>query len=118
MSQPSQGFHMPVVDPPIPKKPAEGFRVELGVVPGAGNAADVDHSLHTIGPQQPDEFIERPRGMAHGENSGASFSRTIHFILIQSAIDSHRTRKLQFMIWRFRMEHSLLSIIILSDSQT
>jgi hypothetical protein len=69
---------MPVVDPPIPKKPTERFRVELGVVPGAGNAADIDHSLYPIGPQQPDEFIERPGGMAYRENPGASFSRSIH----------------------------------------
>ena len=64
----AQGFHMTIPDAPAAQEPAEGFTVELGVVPGSGNGSDVHQPLHAMGPEQPQEILEGAGGMADGEN--------------------------------------------------
>ena len=73
---------MKIVDVSIAEKLAQGFAVELRVVPGTGNGADIHQPLHPIRPQQLDKFIEAPVGMAHGEN----YRLPIHAFLLFIAI--------------------------------
>jgi hypothetical protein len=47
---------------------SKDFAVELGRVPGAWNAADVNQALDAMRFQQMNEIREGSRGMAHGEN--------------------------------------------------
>jgi hypothetical protein len=82
----AQGLHMTVPDAPVAEEPAEGFTVELRVLPGARNGPDVHQPLHTMSPEQPQEILERAGGMAHGENGaeGGGLSAEGKFLLTLS----------------------------------
>src|SRR5204863_52819 len=42
--------------------------IELWIVAGPGNREHVDQAGHAVRLQQFDQFVDRPRGMAHGQN--------------------------------------------------
>ena len=79
MPQPAQSFHVSVVDVPVAEKWTQRFAVELRIMPGTGNGADVYDSQHTIGFQDLHKFFEGPGGMAHSENHGGRLSGLILF---------------------------------------
>ena len=68
MAQATQFFQMDVADASGAEMASQGFAIELGIVAGARNAADVYDALHAVRLQKLDEFLERPSGMADGED--------------------------------------------------
>ena len=73
MPQTPQGLHVSVVDPPVAEKSAERYAIELGIVPGTGNAPYIHQSLDAISFQQLHKFIQGPRRMAHSEDDWDGF---------------------------------------------
>ena len=59
MSQPAQGLHVPVGNPSAAEPDGQRVAVELRVVTGTRNRADVDQLLDVVGFQNVDEFVER-----------------------------------------------------------
>ncbi len=49
----------------------EGFLIELWVMPGAWNGANVDDGRGAMRFHESDEIIERPGGMANGQHQRA-----------------------------------------------
>jgi hypothetical protein len=67
--KPAEGLHVPVADAPVSEKYAQCFAVELRIVPGMGNRADIDKPANTVPLQQMDKLIYTLGRMAHGENN-------------------------------------------------
>jgi len=67
---------VPVADAPVSENYAECFAVELRIVPGTGNRADIYKSANIVYLQQMDKLIGAPGRMAHGENNERRFRRS------------------------------------------
>jgi len=64
---------MAVPETPVAQKPAPGLAVKSGVVPGAGDGADIHQPLHPVGSEQLQEILQGAGGVTHGENNSAEF---------------------------------------------
>lgn len=67
--QPAQFLQVDVFDAICRQGLLQGALLVLGVIARARHGADVDQPCHAIFVQQPEEFLDRPRGMPDGENS-------------------------------------------------
>lgn len=77
MPQAPERTHVQVANPGLPERVRECVAIELRVVPGARNGADVDDPLDAVRLQKRNEIVQRSVGVPDGENGDAQalFSR-------------------------------------------
>jgi hypothetical protein len=68
MTQSTQLFQVHVSNPGFAQRRTECLAIELRIVAGARDRADVYHSLDAVRLEQCDEFFQGTRGVADGEN--------------------------------------------------
>lgn len=68
MAEAAEPFEMDVGDFVFGKGCSEGVVIELRIVAGFWNGADIEELRDTVGLEQREEFAERARGVADGEN--------------------------------------------------
>jgi len=66
LSQPAQPWQVAIREPGIAQGLGQRLRIELGIVAGSGNGADIDEMTDLMGTQQTDEFIDRSGRVADG----------------------------------------------------
>src|SRR5947209_2994959 len=69
VAQAAQGLHESVVEAPMVQGLAEGFAIELRVVPRARNPTHIDQSFDTVRPQERYQLLKAPRRMPHRKNN-------------------------------------------------
>ena len=79
----AKALQVHIVQPGGTQAGSKHVAIELGSVPGAWNAADVDQALDAMRLQQMNEIRKRSRGMAHGENGSLArrMGRSCAFVL-------------------------------------
>ena len=73
VAQAAEFFQMRIRNAELLQRRAERFAIELRIVPGAGNRANIHYTFDAIRSQQVSEFVERPRGMPDGEDESFLF---------------------------------------------
>ena len=64
MAEPSQSWHVHIVDAVCPQAIGERFTVKLGIVSGARDRTHIDNLADLMSPQQMDKVLQGARGMA------------------------------------------------------
>ncbi len=82
-AQSPQGFHSAIGDTPVSQEAAQGFPIELRIVPRPRQGPNIDQALNAKGAKHPQELIQGPCGVPYRIQNKAAFHK--NFLKIMSA---------------------------------